>query len=497
MKVKIIKTGCLLVLMMSLLTGCQQNSHEQQSGITKSMTQSKPIEQVKVEDLERPQVIQSVLDDEEKPQLSCLQLSGVCSGRLGQKASIRPYANNVYFNATVGLIGTPFEVTVGNDVKEPLVTVTYRAEELRGVPEKNIKVFHVYEKSQIYSSVEDITMDTGTHTVSFVPKENGLYLLVDIYAYGSARGWAVSEYAYESDKTSYESDWERMSDTGDIMKLTDKEWVRANAPEFHVSTAEQLASVVYYSNVIGGSLHIYLEDDIDLKEYSWVPMGWYNINGETVSTIIHFDGQGHTIDNMTMNLPKQVEVGLTGNVVGLTVENLTMRNASVSGLRDVGMLGGQCNGTKIFTNLTISGRVQGDRESTAALVGWGGGTECVCENCELDITVNGQKESYLTANEKTRQLFSDDSLITLSINEQGQVQRTELSDTGNYKNLSWVIRKDGKQLLRRGADHELTIPAWVWEKNFEKGKTYTISMEVYSSSVHGYIDCSNTLTFNL
>ena len=38
----------------------------------KSMTQSKPIEQVKVEDLERPQVIQSVLDDEEKPQLSCL-----------------------------------------------------------------------------------------------------------------------------------------------------------------------------------------------------------------------------------------------------------------------------------------------------------------------------------------------------------------------------------------------------------------------------------------
>ena len=115
----------------------------------------------------------------------------------------------------MGLIGTPFEVTVGNDVKEPLVTVTYRAEELRGVPEKNIKVFHVYEKSQIYSSVEDITMDTGTHTVSFVPKENGLYLLVDIYAYGSARGWAVSEYAYESDKTSYESDWERMSDTGD------------------------------------------------------------------------------------------------------------------------------------------------------------------------------------------------------------------------------------------------------------------------------------------
>lgn len=496
MKMKAVKTAC-LIFAVGMLAGCQQNGLQQQESTAEISAESRAKEisfetEESEEEEEKAQIIQFDLDNKEKPQLSHLELSGTCSGRLRNKASIYSYDANVFYNETVGLIGTPVMIETDDDVKNMIATITYRPDELRGVPEKNIRLFYSDEDSQIYSFIENALPDTDRHSVSFVPQGNGIYMLLDVYAYGSAMGMDVGEYSYESDKTLYESDWERMTDTGDIMKIADTEWAKENAPEFHVGTARQLAGVVYYSNVIGGSLNICLENDIDLNGYEWSPMGWYNTKGEHISASIYFDGQGHELNNMKIN-SSESHAGLTGYVNSLTVKNLTMHKAMVSGYRNAGILGGECNGTKEFINLHIDGVVKGGKDSSAALLGWGGGG-CLCENCELNIKVNGIRESYPTSNERVRQNNSVDDLVKIFINEQGQVQRTELPK-GKYKNLAWVIKENGIQKLSRSAENEMTIPDWIWEKNFKKNTTYTINMEVYSIESGGYIDCSNTITF--
>lgn len=495
MKTKAITTGC-LILAVALSAGCQQIGFRQQEKAfdspSKSYAEEISYEPKVSEETEHPQIVRHYIDNIEKPQLSRLELSGTCTGILRDKADMYPYDANVFFNATVGLIGTPVKLEADDDVKNMTAAIIYNPDELRGVPENNIRLFYLDEDSQVYSFVGNASVDTEKHTVSFVPQGNGIYVLLDIYTYGSAMGLDVEEYSYESDKTLYKSDWERMSDTGDIMKIADKEWAKKNAPEFHVSTVQQLAGVVYYSNVIGGSLRIFLENDIDLKGYDWSPMGWHNIKGESVSTSIYFDGQDHELNNMKI-IVRESHAGLTGYVSSLTVKNLTMHKARVKGLRNVGILGGECNGTKEFSNLHIDGIVKGDRNNSAALLGWGGGS-CLFDSCELNIIVNGEKESYPTSNERFRQTNSDNSLVTVFVNEQGQVQRTELPE-GKYKNLAWVIKENGVQKLSRSAENEMTIPDWIWENNFIKNTTYTVSMEVYSSEAGGYIDCSNTISF--
>ena len=89
------------------------------------------------------------------------------------------------------------------------------------------------------------------------------------------------------------------------MQLADKKWAFANAPDFHVSTPEELASAVYYINSFskGEKYQIILEDDIDLSGYAWRPIGWTSGGfGESHKLFGTIDGQNHTISGMTIEL---------------------------------------------------------------------------------------------------------------------------------------------------------------------------------------------------
>ncbi len=486
-KQKWLSLFCTAAAVMFFCAGCTSSSYSGRS-LAENAVSIPEISYENLQDTERNQVISRDVNVSEKPEITHMELNGFCTGDIEEKASINDYyPGNVLISNTVGIIGPPIQVDCNDGVRDPELCLTYSREELRGVPEKNIAVMYVEEDTQEYSQVTKMNCDTEKQTVTFPVENSGVYLLFDIYEYGSAMGWRVSEYVYEKDVTDYVSDWERERNTGDIMKLADKEWAKKNAPDFHVTTPEQLASVVYYSNVVGGELNIYLDADIDLDGYNWSPMGW---NQCSLSVNLH--GQNHQIDHLTIDMPDEVEVGLTGYAANVAISDLTLNHISVRGLRYVGILCGECHGEKRFNHLNINGSVKGDAANTAALVG--SGRNGIYNDCVFYVDVNGERSEYHSTDEKITAENSDESIFTLSVNEQGQVQRTQL-DSEDGCRIQWVIKENGVHKLSRGAENETVIPDWVWDKIGEKGKTYSVYMEMYSPSANGYIIASNTIDF--
>ncbi len=68
-----------------------------------------------------------------------------------------------------------------------------------------------------------------------------------------------------------------------------------------------------------------------------------------------FDGQGHTISNLTINTPTLNEVGLFGVINGATIQNLGLLGVSISGASAVGALAGSASGS--ITNCYSTGSV--------------------------------------------------------------------------------------------------------------------------------------------
>lgn len=439
----------------------------------------------------RKQKLTRKINIEEKPEITKAELIAMCPGKIIDFCEIDPYyPGNVMISGTVGLIGSPIKLSCEEAVSDLTLTLTYSEDDLRGIPEKNIAVMYVDEENQNFIHLDEAELDTENNCVSFPVKNNGIYLLFDIYAYGSVMYWDVAEYAYEKDVTDYISDWERECDTGDIMTLTDKTWVKENAPNFHVTDEKQLASVVYYANAVGGEINIYLDNDIDLSNYHWAPMGWTKS-----STNITIYGQQHTVNGLTINMPGQFQVGLTGYAQSVKISDLTITNADITGSNYVGIICGECHGDKVFERVSISGNVNGTEGTAGAFVGAGDRGEYI--DCTFDVKVNGKPFEYHTPEEKVKADNSDTSRYTLSINEQGRVQRTEADFD---KSLSRVIYNGGKHILTRGAENELEIPDWVWEKVGTKDTTYTIYLQGYYSDTNssyqsGYVILSNTIEY--
>ena len=97
-----------------------------------------------------------------------------------------------------------------------------------------------------------------------------------------------------------------------------------------------------------------LTANIDLAEQNWTPIGnslWNAYAGT-------FDGGGHTISNLNVNMQTTNNVGLFGYVNGGTVENLNLANVSVSGNSYVGGIAGDNNNGTIRSCM-VSGNVSG------------------------------------------------------------------------------------------------------------------------------------------
>jgi hypothetical protein len=167
---------------------------------------------------------------------------------------------------------------------------------------------------------------------------------------------------------------------------------------YQIETAEQLASINDYLDK-----SFMLVSDIDLSSYSnWEPIGTFNMEfddpeGEVAESSLafvgRFDGNGHTISNLTVNRQETWGIGLFGFVMGdnsfSSIQNLTVKNVNVKGSCSVGGVVGMINGKITNINLTGNNSVEGSEiGAVGGIEGMGYG---VIENCtaQADVTSNG------------------------------------------------------------------------------------------------------------
>ena len=169
---------------------------------------------------------------------------------------------------------------------------------------------------------------------------------------------------------------------------------------YRIETAGQLAKIRDYRDK-----SFILISDIDLSSYgNWDPIGTFNMEiddpekGEVAKSSLafvgRFDGNGHTISNLTVNRPDTFCVGLFGFVMGNaafpSIRNLTVSNADVKGACMVGSVVGAINGRITDIKLTGVNKVEGYRiGAVGGMVGMGYGA---IENCTANasVTSNGK-----------------------------------------------------------------------------------------------------------
>ena len=119
---------------------------------------------------------------------------------------------------------------------------------------------------------------------------------------------------------------------------------------YQVGSASDLAYFAYKTQILGEQCydHIVLTKDIDLSGYDWMPIGTgrYVVSGVQACFSGTFNGQGHTISNLNINVLGQQVLDEYG-LFGLTDISAVLKNFTV-----------------------LSGQVNGFNTSTGAVVGY-------------------------------------------------------------------------------------------------------------------------------
>ncbi len=163
----------------------------------------------------------------------------------------------------------------------------------------------------------------------------------------------------------------------------DTTWYNETDTEFTLTSAEQfagLAALVDGGNNFEGKT-IKLDKDIDLDSLLFEPIGSYRNDSAFKGT---FDGQGHTIKNLSQNTWEldngyyygDLGLGLFGLVEDATIKNLVMDGASISGENGLcGTVAAAAYGECAFDNITVKNSQVNDYQYYAGgVVGWASGT---------------------------------------------------------------------------------------------------------------------------
>ena len=128
----------------------------------------------------------------------------------------------------------------------------------------------------------------------------------------------------------------------------------------HISDETGLRAI---SNDLTGSY--ILDNDITLTAGDWTPVG----TSATPFTGI-FNGNGKVVNNLTINQSGADRIGMFGYILGATIKNLGLKNASVIGRNDAGGIVGRMGGSTV-DKCFYFGYVEGN-DHVGAIVG---GTE--------------------------------------------------------------------------------------------------------------------------
>ena len=174
----------------------------------------------------------------------------------------------------------------------------------------------------------------------------------------------------------------------------DTSWYDDADDTFIIYTAEELAGfakLVDEGNTFEGKTVI-LAADIDLASMLFEPIGSYGKNAAFKGT---FDGQGHTISNLSQNTWElnngyyygDLGLGLFGKVEDAKIKNLTMDGAEISGESAiVGIVAATAYGECTFENIKVTNSNGADYQYYAGgIVGWASGDHRYI-NCDVDET---------------------------------------------------------------------------------------------------------------
>ena len=158
-------------------------------------------------------------------------------------------------------------------------------------------------------------------------------------------------------------------------------WMLSDASTIYITTAQQLKQLADEVNA-GDSKSgktVLLMNDIDLSVYpNWSPIGTLNMNWSDVSRPFSgvFDGQNHTISNLTCTSATNGYAGLFGNFDG-TVQNLILRDAQITSESNAGAVVCDNYGGRVLNCAMLGGSVKG-KSVAGGVVGYNRGT---VENC--------------------------------------------------------------------------------------------------------------------
>ena len=169
----------------------------------------------------------------------------------------------------------------------------------------------------------------------------------------------------------------------------DTEWYHSDKSVYNLTTKEQLAglaSLVNSGNSFDGKT-IYLDADIDLGYYEWIPIGTENYAFRGT-----FDGDGHKITGLKINADINY-VGLFGNATG-KISNFDIVNANVFVKRDhyrIGIVVGDSSG--VITNVSTSGFLEAPKSNfVGAIAGVATPSNVIYTNLFNSASVVGQDQ---------------------------------------------------------------------------------------------------------
>ena len=124
---------------------------------------------------------------------------------------------------------------------------------------------------------------------------------------------------------------------------------------YSITTVEELQKLADYVNNGGATAGrtFVLGADLDLSSVeNWTPIGVATSSARRFKGT--FDGNGHKIENVTINSPNSNYVGFFGYIQSGIVKNLSLENIKVNGTDMVGGLAGYVNSSGSIINCSVS-----------------------------------------------------------------------------------------------------------------------------------------------
>ncbi|MFC3800067.1 S-layer homology domain-containing protein [Cohnella sp. GCM10012308] len=155
----------------------------------------------------------------------------------------------------------------------------------------------------------------------------------------------------------------QVSDAGDPAALKAVYKLTVNREDGSVQYPHRITSAEQLSRIGDASIGYELEDsyeleaDLDLRAFS-AAAGWEPIGSVTTPFEGVFEGNGHTIANVSVKRPGSDDQGLFGATSGATISHISIVNANITGADKVGGLIGRAENTDV-SGVSVQGAVSG------------------------------------------------------------------------------------------------------------------------------------------